>query len=100
MNQCDMVSVQTLKLGPYPEIGPITLADPMRVVAWTKDGLSAAHGSMIRAAGTRISGMFGDPNGRSSTAKPVPTALTGGERRRLRACALQRAIPGAPAGTS
>jgi len=32
-------------------------------------------------------------------AKPVPSALTGGERRRLRACAPQRAILGAPAGT-
>jgi hypothetical protein len=42
MNQCDMVEVAILKVGPYPEIGPITLADPMRVVAWTKDGLSAA----------------------------------------------------------
>jgi hypothetical protein len=42
MNQCDMVEVRILKLGPYPEIGPINLTDPMRVVAWTKDGLAAA----------------------------------------------------------
>jgi len=37
-----MVEVQILKLGPYPEIGPINLTDPMRIVAWTKDGLTAA----------------------------------------------------------
>ena len=42
MNQCDMVEVQILKLGPYPEIGPINLTDPMRIAAWTKDGLTAA----------------------------------------------------------
>jgi hypothetical protein len=42
MNQCDMVEVLILKLGPYPEIGPINLADPMRIAAWTKDGLTAA----------------------------------------------------------
>jgi hypothetical protein len=41
-NQCDMVEVQILKLGPYPEIGPITPTDPMRIVEWTKDGLTAA----------------------------------------------------------
>ena len=42
MNQCDMVEVMILKLGPYPEIGPINLTDPMRIAAWTKDGLTAA----------------------------------------------------------
>jgi hypothetical protein len=42
MNQCDMIEVRILKLGPYPEIGPINLTDPMRIVAWTKDGLTAA----------------------------------------------------------
>jgi hypothetical protein len=42
MNQCDMVEVRILKLGPYPEIGPINLTDPMRIVAWTKDGLTAS----------------------------------------------------------
>jgi hypothetical protein len=41
-NQCRMVEVGILKLGPYPEIGPITLTDPMRIVEWTKDGLVAA----------------------------------------------------------
>ena len=28
---CQMVEVRILKLGPYPEIGPITLTDPMRI---------------------------------------------------------------------
>jgi len=42
MNQCDMVEVMILKLGPYPEIGPINLTDPMRIAAWTKDGLTAS----------------------------------------------------------
>ena len=41
MNQCEMVEVQILILGPYPEIGPINLTDPMRIVEWTKDGLTA-----------------------------------------------------------
>ena len=42
MNQCDMVEVTILKVGVYPEIGPITLNNPMRIAAWTKDGLTAA----------------------------------------------------------
>jgi hypothetical protein len=42
MNQCDMIEVMILKLGPYPEIGPITLTDPMRIGEWTKNGLTAA----------------------------------------------------------
>jgi hypothetical protein len=41
MNQCDMVEVSILKVV-YPEIGPITLKNPMRIAAWTKDGLTAA----------------------------------------------------------
>ena len=41
INQCEMVEVPILKLGPYPEIGPINLTDPMRIVEWTKDGLTA-----------------------------------------------------------
>jgi hypothetical protein len=41
-NQCEMVEVDILKLGPYPEIGPITLTNPMRIGEWTKDGLTAA----------------------------------------------------------
>jgi hypothetical protein len=41
-NQCEMVEVQMLKLGPYPEIGPITLTNPMRIGEWTKDGFTAS----------------------------------------------------------
>jgi hypothetical protein len=41
-NQCDMVEVQILKLGSFPEIGPITLTNPMRIGEWTKDGLTAS----------------------------------------------------------
>ena len=42
LHQCEMVEVLILKLGPYPEIGPINLTGPMRIGQWTKDGLTAA----------------------------------------------------------
>ena len=31
-----------IEAGPYSEIGPINLTNPMRIAAWTKDGLTAA----------------------------------------------------------
>ena len=46
-----MVEVQTLKVGPYLEIGSITPTDPMRIVEWTKDGLTdrCCHGRAGRS---------------------------------------------------
>jgi hypothetical protein len=70
----DAISGQCVKTDPIWEIAA---RPPSRAYPGWQAG---RHGSMIRAAGTRISGMFGDPNGRSAMAKPVPTALTGGER--------------------
>jgi hypothetical protein len=77
----DAISGQCVKTDPICEIAARPPSRRIQMAGWR-------HGSMIRAAGTRISGMFGDPNWRSSMAKPVPTALIGGERRRLRACAV------------
>jgi hypothetical protein len=40
--QCQMVEVRLLRIKPYPEIGPITITDPMNIVEWTQTGLMAA----------------------------------------------------------
>src|ERR1700730_41686 len=39
--QCQMVEVRLLRVKPYPEIGPITVTDPMNVIEWTRTGLMA-----------------------------------------------------------
>jgi hypothetical protein len=59
-NQCEMIEVSILKLPilPYPEIGPIKLYDPIRIVEWTRESL-IAEGNTTSCQSTQLTVDFG-----------------------------------------